>query len=242
MYDRLGQSLLGKVPELFAQQGQVKTIMDNHKVRVVGLFGLGSTVSDQGHIIMSDWNYKQQNGADSLDKVSVGVLSLKSGVSPQTVISRIKQNMTKDVKVMTREELMQAEQDYIAQWPEGKILNFGAAIGFIIGVVIVYQVLYTDVSEHLPEYATLKAIGYGEKDLLIVVLQEALILAVMGFIPGFFASYGVYHLLESITKIPLEMHSYLIWQIFLLTVIMCALSGALAVNKLRAADPADIFH
>jgi len=103
---------------------------------------------------------------------------------------------------MTKEELVQQEQDYVAQWAEGKILNFGAAIGFIVGIVIVYQVIYTDVSEHLPEYATLKAMGYSEKDLSLVVLQESLILAIMGFIPGFLTSCGVYYLLENSIDLP----------------------------------------
>jgi putative ABC transport system permease protein len=242
LYDRLSQFLLGDIPKLFAEKGQVQTIMNNRQVQVVGLFSLGSTVSDQGHTVMSDWNYGQQEGLEKLDSVSVGVLKLEPGADLLTVRDRLKKSLTKNLKILTPEELIQGEQDYIAQWPEGKILNFGAAIGFIVGVVIVYQVIYTDVSEHLPEYATLKAMGYDERSLSLVVLQESLILALMGFIPGFLASYGVYHLLEVTTKIPLEMNSLIVLQVFILTVFMCIISGAIAINKLRTADPADIFH
>jgi putative ABC transport system permease protein len=242
LYDRLSQSLLGDIPKLFAEKGQVQTIMNNRQVQVVGLFSLGSTVSDQGHTVMSDWNYGQQEGLEKLDSVSIGVLKLEPGADLLTVRDRLKKSLTKNLKILTPEELIQGEQDYIAQWPEGKILNFGAAIGFIVGVVIVYQVIYTDVSEHLPEYATLKAMGYDERSLSLVVLQESLILALMGFIPGFLASYGVYHLLEATTKIPLEMNSLIVLQVFILTVFMCIISGAIAINKLRTADPADIFH
>jgi putative ABC transport system permease protein len=242
LYDRLSQSLLGDIPKMFAQRGKVQTIMNNRRVLVVGLFSLGSTVSDQGHTVMSDWNYGQQEGLEKLDLVSVGVLKLEPGANPIIVRDRLKKSLTKDLKILTPEELIKGEQDYIAQWPEGKILNFGAAIGFIVGVVIVYQVIYTDVSEHLPEYATLKAMGYDERSLSLVVLQESLILALMGFIPGFLASYGVYHLLEVTTKIPLEMNSLIVLQVFILTVFMCIISGAIAINKLRTADPADIFH
>lgn len=114
-------------------------------------------------------------------------------------------------------------------------------MGFIVGIVIVYQVLYTDVSEHLPEYATLKAMGYSDRALLAVVLQEALILAVLGFVPGYFASYGVYQLLVVITRVPLVMKTAVAVQVFVLTLVMCVVSGAIAMNKLRAADPADVF-
>jgi putative ABC transport system permease protein len=114
-------------------------------------------------------------------------------------------------------------------------------MGFIVGVVVVYQVLYTDVSDHLPEYATLKALGYSDRRLLTVVLQEALLLAVMGFIPGYLASYGVYQLLIIITRVPLVMKTHVAITVFILTLVMCSLSGAIAINKLRSADPADVF-
>ena len=107
--------------------------------------------------------------------------------------------------------------------------------------MIVYHVLYSDVSEHLPEYATLKAMGYSDRTLLLVVLQEALILAVLGFVPGYVASYGVYQLLVMLTRVPLTMKTAVAAQVFVLTLVMCVISGAIAMNKLRAADPADVF-
>ena len=242
LFDRLAQPQLGPIAELFNKKEKVKTVMNNRSVRVVGLFSMGSTVMDEGHVIMSDWNYGQQNGNDKLEKISVGILTLEPGIAPEKVIASIQQNLPQDVKVLTKQELIQGEKDYIAQFPEGKILNFGTIIGFIVGIVVVYQVLYTDISEHLPEYATLKAMGYSDRSLLIIILQEAIILALMGFIPGFFTSYGVYLLLESTTKIPLEMRADVTVQVFLLTIAMCGISGAIASKKLRNADPADIFH
>ena len=241
LFDRLGQNQLGDVPQLFAQQGKVTTLMDQQRIDVVGLFSMGSTFNDRGHIIMNDWNFGRHQGQDKLETVSVGILKLEAGVDPQQVIEIISSSVGNEVKVLTKKQLIQGEKDFIAQFPEGKILNFGAMIGFIVGVVIVYQVLYTDVSEHLPEYATLKAMGYSDRTLLIVVLQEALILAVLGFIPGLFASYGVYQLLAAATRIPLVMRADIAIQVFMLTIFMCILSGAIAVNKLRAADPADIY-
>jgi putative ABC transport system permease protein len=142
---------------------------------------------------------------------------------------------------MTQAEIAQAEQAFQASFPNGKILNFGAAIGFIVGIVVVYQVLYTDVSDHLPEYATLKAMGYSDTSLLLVVLQEAVILAILGFIPGFLSSYGIYGLLVQLTKIPLTMRFGVALQVFILTLVMCMISGAIAMNRLRSADPADVF-
>ena len=241
LFDRESQDQLGPVPELFEQQQEVTTIMDQRQVYVVGLFNFGSTFFDKGHVIMSDWNYARWYGQDKLETITVGVLSVEPGEDPKVVQQRLQQNLSGDVKVLTRQELLEAEQEFRAAFPEGKILNFGAAIGFIVGLVVVYQVLYMDINDHLPEYATLKAMGYADASLLVVVLQEALILAVLGFIPGFFCSYGIYGLLASITKIPLAMRVDVAIQVFVLTLIMCGVSGAIATNKLRSADPADVF-
>lgn len=242
LYDRLAKSELGNIPQLFKSQGFVSSILNNHRVTVLGLFSLSSTFDYKGVAVMSDWNYRQMEGVDTLKEVTVGVLSLESGANPQAVIKQIQKNLSKNIKVLTREALIQGEQDYVATWPEGKILNFGAAIGFIIGIVIVYQVIYTDVSEHLPEYATLKAMGYKDRDLSLVVLQESLILAIMGFIPGHLASYGIYYLMEKFIEFPVSMDLGIALQVFLLNLSMCTLAGAIAIKKLRTADPADIFY
>jgi putative ABC transport system permease protein len=241
LFDRLSQDQLGPVPELLNQQGVVSTVMSNRRTYVVGLFSLGSTMFDKGHVIMSDWNLAQRDGQDSLQQVNVGSLFLESGADLETVRTRLQNTLPPAVRVVTREELRQSEQAFRASFPEGKILNFGAAIGFVVGVVIVYQVLYTDVSDHLPEYATLKAMGYSDVSLLAVVLQEAVILAVLGFIPGYITSYWVYQLLTYLTKIPLTMRTGIALQVFVLTLVMCVISGAIAMNKLRSADPADVF-
>lgn len=242
LYDRLAKSELGNIPQLFASESGVSSIMSNHRVTVVGLFSLGSTFYDEGRAVMSDWSFGQMQGLETLDRVTLGVLALEPEADPQTVIKRIQDNLSKDIKVLTPEELIRGEQAYVAQWPEGKVLNFGAAIGFIVGIVVVYQVIYTDVSEHLPEYATLKAMGYKDRDLSLVVLQESLILALMGFIPGYLASYGVYYLLAEFVELPVSMETPITIQVFMLNVVMCVLAGAIAVRKLRTADPADIFY
>jgi putative ABC transport system permease protein len=241
LYDRLAKSELGNIPQLVKSQGFASSILDNRRVTVLGLFSLSSTFDYKGVTVMSDWNYGQMEGVDVLEGVTVGVLSLEPGANRQAVMKRIRENLSQDIKVLTPEALAQGEQDFVATWPEGKILNFGAAIGFIVGIIVVYQVIYTDVSEHLPEYATLKAIGYKDRDLSLVVLQESLILAIMGFIPGYLASYGIYYLMAKFIEFPVSMDLGIALQVFSLNILMCTLSGAIAIKKLRTADPADIF-
>jgi putative ABC transport system permease protein len=243
LFDRLSQPSLGPIPTLLASREEVATIMGNRRTNVIGLFELGSTLFTKGYVVMSDWNYKQysKNKGDSLNNISVGLLTLEPGANPIQVQAKLRGNLPNTIEVLTRKELILKEMQFWEADPSGIVLTFGAVIGFVVGVIVVYQVLYTDVAEHLPEYATLKAIGYSDQALLRVVLQEALILAVLGFVPGTITSVGVYQLLSALTRIPLTLRPDVAIQVFILTIFMCALSGAIAMRKLRTADPADVF-
>ena len=242
LYDRQAKSELGDISQMLAERGTVSSILNNRRVTVMGLFDLGSTFFFEGVAVMSDWNYGQMNSPSELDNVTVGVLSLEPGADPQVVTQRIQKTLSQDIKVLTPAELAQGERDYVADWPQGKVLNFGAVIGFVVGIIVVNQVIYTDVSEHLPEYATLKAMGYKDRDLSLVVLQESLILAVMGFIPGYLISHGIYYLMANYVELRVSMNTGIALQVFGLNVLMCIISGAIAIRKLRTADPADIFY
>ena len=123
----------------------------------------------------------------------------------------------------------------------GYTFDLGVVIAFIVGAVIVYQILYSDVTDHLPEYATLKAMGFRDRYLLIVVFQESLILAALGFIPGTLIALSVYQITKLATMLPMAMDLGRIVFVFVLTVIMSSFSAAMAVRKLQTADPADIF-
>ncbi len=242
LYDRFAKSELGDVPQMVTDQGMVSSILNNRRVTVMGLFNLGSTFFFEGVAVMSDWNYSLIKEGNDLNKVTLGVLSLEPGADPQVVTQRIQETLSKDLKVLTPTELAQGEQDYVAGWAQGKVLNFGAVIGFIVGIIIVYQVIYTDVSEHLPEYATLKAMGYKDRDLSLIVLQQCLILGVMGFIPGYLISHVIYYLMTTYVELRVSMNTGIALQVFALNILMCIISGAIAIRKLRTADPADIFY
>ena len=87
----------------------------------------------------------------------------------------------------------------------GFIFTLGAAMGFVVGSVIVYQILYSDVSDHLPEYATLMAMGYKLKTLFGVVAREGILLSIMGYLPAYLAGQALYALVRSSTKLPVAM-------------------------------------
>jgi putative ABC transport system permease protein len=114
-------------------------------------------------------------------------------------------------------------------------------MGILVGLVIVYQVLSTDVADHLREYATFKAMGYGQPFFLGIIFEEAVVLAVFGFIPGLIVSMGLYAGLVAVTGLPVAMDVPRAILVFLGTLAACTLSGAIATRRLANADPADLF-
>ncbi|MDW8444917.1 MAG: FtsX-like permease family protein [Acetobacteraceae bacterium] len=147
------------------------------------------------------------------------------------------------MRVFTRAELAQFERDYWANVaPIGFIFGLGVAIGLVVGCVIVYQILFSDISRHLGEYATLKAMGYTDGYLARVVMSAALILAVLGFLPGLVLSFGLYEIASAQIFIPLHMTLPRASFVFGLIFAMCVVSGLIAIRKLRDADPADMFR
>jgi putative ABC transport system permease protein len=121
------------------------------------------------------------------------------------------------------------------------VFLFGVVMGLVVGGVIVYQILFSDVSEHVREYATLKAMGYRNTYLVSVVLQESVILALLGYAPGLAATLGLYRLSEAATGLPLVLTVERTVFVLVLTLAMCCISGAIALRKVQSADPAEVF-
>lgn len=225
------------------KQGKaVTTEMRDREIKINGLFLSGASFAADGNVITSDLNFLRVFDNRDISQVSAGLIKLKPGNDPKYMAGVLDKALPDDVRVLTLAEFAQVEEDYWANnTPIGFIFTLGTGIGFIVGTVIVYQILSTDVADHLAEYATLKAMGYKDLYLLIIVIQEALILAIVGYLPGNVIAVGLYALTRGATNLPLFMTVERAITVLILTIVMCLASGAIATRKLRAADPADIF-
>ncbi len=241
LFDIQSREQFGDVGKWFKEGKTVTTEMRSRKIKVGGLFTLGASFGADGNVITSDTNFNRLFKRDK-GLIDIGVVRLQPGSDLKQTIKLLDQQLPDDVKVLSREEFIDFELNY---WQTGTSIGFiftlGTIMGFIVGIVIVYQILYTDVADHLSEYATLKAMGYTDLYLLIIVFQEAVILAIVGFFPGMLAAAGLYTMTRNATNLPLMMTVARASTVLLLTFIMCLVSGAIAVRKLRAADPADMF-
>ncbi|HWA97742.1 MAG TPA: ABC transporter permease DevC [Pirellulales bacterium] len=220
----------------------------DHRVRVAGTFSLGTDFATDATVIVSDRTYAEfffppNSGDEALAQVDIGLVTLERGADPKRVKARLEEMLPDNVRVRTKAEYIASEQDF---WnrstPVGYVFGFGMVLGFVVGVIICYQVLYSDVSDHLPEYATLKAMGYRARYFAGLIMQESFILSILGFIPALLASELMYLGLATITGLPLNLSWTRAISVLFLAVCMCAVSGLLTLRRLLAADPAELFR
>ncbi len=242
LYDVDSLPDFGPISKEFSEHQRVMTEVSGRKIQVVGLFKMGTSFGVDGTVITSDLNFCRLLSTQNPKLASIGLIKLKAGVDPEKMRDLMAAALPRDVRVLTRRQLIELERGYwTTNTPIGFIFNLGVLMGLFVGCIIVYQILYTDVSDHLSEYATLKAMGYPDRYLFSVVIQEALILSLCGFLPGLIVSLIVYRVAAAATLLPLQMTVQRALIVYLLTAAMCALSGALAMRRLNSADPAEIF-
>ena len=242
LFDEASREEFGPIVDLFHRGGTVSAEINDRSIRVGGLFRLGTSFGINGSVLTSDMNFLRLYPERSPDQIDLGLIRLAPGADLESVRLAIAELLPDDVIILTKAEFISREQDYYANnTPIGWVFGFGVLIGLAVGTIIVYQILFADVSDHTDEYATLKAMGYTNRYLAGVVFQEAVILAVVGFVLGLGVSVWLYDTAAEATRLPIAMTPERAVGVLALTIAMCCISGLIALRKVRSADPAEIF-
>jgi putative ABC transport system permease protein len=243
MFDRNSKKQYGDVAKSLQQGDRFDVEINNKRIRIIDTFSMGATFAAEANLITAENTFLHLFPKANPTSLQLGLIRLKPGASPQRVKASMQQILSnKEVIVVTRQELAAMETNY---WKRnssvGFIFSLGVLVGFVVGSIIVYQILYGDVMNSLPQYATLKAMGYRDPFVIGIVIQQSAILAAVGFIPGVLLSTALYALLASVTKLTVLMTLNRALLVLLLTFVMCVGSGSLATRKLVQLDPADVF-
>ena len=242
LFDEKSRPEFGPVAEWFRSGRTVESEISGRRVRVAGLIELGSSFGADGNLLTSSETFLDLLPNTPPGSIEVGLVRLQEGVDAEAVVEKLNALLPEDVTVLTKQGFIDFEQNYWRTSTSiGFIFTLGAAMGFVVGCVIVYQVLYSDVSDHLPEYATLMAMGYKLRTLLGVVVREGLLLALFGYLPAYAAGQGLYLLVRSATALPVAMDFSRAMTVFSMILVMCMASAGLAMRRLVDADPAEIF-
>lgn len=224
-------------------QGKHRVEIAGHTIDLRGMFHQGASFDADGALIVSDLTFFRLLPQFNPGTPSFVLVKCEPGANIEQVKDEINRSFSEDdARAFTLQGIVLAEQAYQRrQTPVGFVFSFGIVIGIIVGMVMVYQVLTTDVQDHLPEYATFKAIGYSSWYFLSIVFEEALSLAILGFIPGLAISLVLYEVAAEATALPISMPLTRPLMVSGFTLLMCTISGALATRRLAHADPADLF-
>ena len=224
-----------QTPLSFETLGRTLTAFDT--------FAGGGGFGGDGFMLVSDQTFLSLFPERSSSAPDHILLRLRPGADVAAVTRDLRGLISdKSLRIRSYAEAAQEDLRYQqTQRPTGVIFGFGVLIGVLVGLVIVYQVLSADVADHLREYATFKAMGYGPRFFLGIVIEEALVLGLLGFIPGLAVGTGILTLMGKATTLPLGMTPGMAVTVFVGTVVFSILSGVIATRRLAAADPADLF-
>jgi putative ABC transport system permease protein len=233
-------------PELQRQNEWPEIELSGRSIRIVGTFNLGTDFAINGTLITSSSNFARYYpdrapGKNALGRVDVGVVQLDDEADAKLVQQQLRHAIP-GVDVYTKSEYIDREAEFWTNsTPVGTIFGLGMALGFVVGVIICYQIIYSDIADHMPEFATLKAMGYRNRFFVAFVIEEAFYLSVLSFLPGLLISWSLYWCLARGMKLLFIMDPTRAAMVFLATLAMCLVSGTLAMRKLLKADPASLF-
>lgn len=241
--DRLARGISKDEAAAIRPQTPLSFETQNRTLTALTTFAGGGGFGGDGYMFVSDQTFLSLFPSRRSTAPNHILLRLRPGADVAVVVTRLR-GLISDTTLRIRSYADATQQDLRYQQtrrPTGIIFGFGVLIGVLVGLVIVYQVLSADVADHLREYATFKAMGYGPRFFLGIVVEEALVLGILGFLPGLLVGTGILTLMGRLTTLPLAMTPGMAVTVFVGTLVFSTLSGVIATRRLAAADPADLF-
>jgi putative ABC transport system permease protein len=219
------------------------------RVSIVDTMQLGADFANDGNLLVSDTSFARyfafRNQGRPLADVDFGLIKVRgqaSGEKLKAIADQLTQLAPNQWRVDPREGFKARERNFwSAQTPVGIIFRIGVLMGFAVGVIVCYQILYTNIHDSMSELATLKAMGYQNSYFLGFVIRQSVYLSIAGFIPATAVSWVLFAALQYKAGLPMRMSPEGIAIIYGFTLAMCVVSGMLAVRKLWKADPASLF-
>ena len=223
------------------ETGRIVEIGDR-KITIGGQYVLGTGFMGLGVVLASEANFARLFPQRGLNIVNLGAIQLKPGIDPDRAANNLRKVVGSDVQIFTHSALETHETAYwTTRTSVGIIFGSGLLISFVVGIMIVYQIVSTQVSRQMPQFATMKAIGYPDRSLAGTVGAMSLLIVIAGFIPALAAALGLYSVIRQQTLLPVVMSETRLLSVLVAAVVMALISALLSVGSLRRAEPADVF-
>jgi putative ABC transport system permease protein len=242
IFDASSRPKFGPVAKQFKSGKGFSTEINGRRVDVCGLTYAGVSIASDGNLFTTHANFQRLFPNLGSSKSHIGVMRLANAESQADLVRQVREMLGTEARVLTRGEMLEAERTYMkVNDPVDDIMGMIASVAFFVGMIIVYQILYTDVVNHLPQFATLKAIGFTGVFLLGIIISEGVILSLLGFWPGLIMAHGLAWLAQEATLLPVSITISNTIGVLLAAVVMCVLAASIAVRKITQAEPASVF-
>lgn len=242
LFEKKTRKELGPVQKMYQSGESVRTEINGQRLSVDGLISIGANFTSDGFILTNDLTYRQLRQGYPHEGIDIGLIKLEPNSDAEQISMEINKILPKDVELLTKKAFIEREKKY---WREntaiGFIFSLGSIIAIVVGVLIVYQILHADVTDHLAEYATLMAMGYEYSSIARSIANQGLIIGLIGCFPSALVGQVVYKLIASVSVLPIRMTSARIGVVSVSLMVIATISAVTASTKLKAADPAEIF-
>ena len=216
--------------------------INDKELEIAGLYRCGSGLNAGGAVIMNYRDFLRCQALFPAEEISLGLVKCEKGANVNVVAGQLRANLPEDIEVLTRDEVIDSEiRHWVWQTNYGLIFQSGVIVAVVVGTAIVYQVLASEVTSRMPEYATLKAMGYSNLYLVRIMVEQSLLLAVVAFLAGLGISAVLYQITAVGAQIPIRMTMWNMVLVMMLTGGLCVTSGIAAIRKAYRADPAELF-
>jgi putative ABC transport system permease protein len=242
IFDASSRPKFGDVAKHFEREHHFATEVNGRRVEVCGLTHAGVSIASDGNLFTTHANFQRLFPNLGGLKSHIGIVKLTDSSHEQEVANQIREMLGTEARVLTRTEMLEAEKSFMKiNDPVDDIMGMIAGVAFFVGMIIVYQILYTDVVNHLPQFATLKAIGFHGTFLLGIIISEGIILSLIGFWPGLLIAHGLAYLSEQATLLPVEITISNMLGVLIAAIFMCVTAASIAVRKITQVEPASVF-
>ena len=238
-------SYVSNVQKKLRSNSDYRTNLGDKRLIINSISSIGSTFAADLSLVMSQDNLMHYFPGRSYSKTNLGIVKLKPGYSIQKVLDTLNTKLYPvgyNIMAMSIPEISDKEMKF---WRENTSLTFifgiGVIVGFVVSGIILYQILYSDVISHLPEYATLLALGYSNIYVIKVVFVQAFLLTAISFPFSFAISLGLYGLMASATNLVIYMTLERCISVLFLSLLTSSFSCYLATNQLRKVDPSSLY-
>jgi len=210
------------------------------RVRVVGFTQGIRTFTQSPFVFTSLTNERRMTGLGH-DHISYVLVRVAEGWDPRDVRDRLQKRLP-DAEVVTAAEFAGNSAKYwLFTTGAGASLMMSALLALLIGGVVVAQTLYASTMDRLPEYAMLRAIGSSAGYLHKIVLTQAGLAGVLGYVLGLCAVTIVVWQSRDASAAP-EMPSWLAIVIGVVTLLECLVAAVVSLRAIARIDPVEVFR